>query len=429
MSAGKLPRSIRPIRETVMRIQWLCCLVLAVLSFQAPPAGAQEPMRVAFIAPLSGTFALVFEENLKLFRAVADDINAKGGVQGRRIEIVAFDNKGTPQETLIVLNQAIDQDIRYVLATISSIALTISDALTKYNSRNPDKPVLFLNYDAREPSLTEDKCSFWHFRFQPHSDMQVKVLTDHLAARPASKKVYMINQDYAWGHSFQRAARENLAKRRPDIEIVGDDLVPLGKVKDFAPYVAKIRASGADAVLTGNWGNDLSLLIKASNEAGLKATYYTLLGAFFGTPGAIGAAGADRVKTLYAYNINDADAASQMTLLAYKEKFGSLTNMSYLPAHRTVYMLALAMAKAQSDDPKKVAHALEGLKYAGPSGESWMRADDHQLIAPIYLLRFVKIGQPGVQIDEEKTGYGWKTEALIEAKDVTAPVKCQMQRP
>ncbi|HWA13150.1 MAG TPA: ABC transporter substrate-binding protein, partial [Burkholderiales bacterium] len=312
---------------------------------------------------------------------------------------------------------------------VSNIAHAISDALAKHNERNPDKPVLFLDYGALDPALTESKCSFWHFRFEAHADMQVAVLTDYIARQPHIKKVYLINQDYAFGQATAKAAREMLQAKRPDIQIAGDELIPLGKVKDFAPYVAKIKASGADSVITGNWGNDLSLLIKASNEAGLKAQYYTLLGAFFGTPGAIGAAGADRVRTLYAFNINDADAASQMNLLAYKERFGALTNMSYLPAQRTVHMLAAAMAQAQSDDPLKVAHALEGMKYAGPNGESWMRAEDHQMIAPILLLRFARVGQPGVKIDEEKTGHGWKTEALIPAKDTATPVKCRMQRP
>ena len=232
-------------------------IAFAFLALQLNATFAADTIKVAFIAPLTGTFALVFEENLKLFRAAADDVNAKGGVLGgKKIEIFPFNNKGTPQETLIVLTQAIDQDIRYVLATISSIALTISDALSKYNTRNPDRPILFLNYDAREPSLTESKCIFWHFRFQPHSDMQVNVLTDYMARQSSVKKVYLINQDYAWGHSFKRAAREMLNSKRPDIQFVGDDLVPLGKIKDFAPYVSKIRASGADTVLTGNWGND-----------------------------------------------------------------------------------------------------------------------------------------------------------------------------
>jgi branched-chain amino acid transport system substrate-binding protein len=402
----------------------------AFLVFQFAGAQAADTVKVAFIAPLSGTFALVFEENLRLFRAAADEVNAKGGVLGgKKIEIVPFDNKGTPQETLIVLNQAIDQDIRYVLATISSIALTISDALSKYNERNPEKPVLFLNYDAREPSLTENKCSYWHFRFQPHSDMQVKVLTDHLAAQPSIKKVYMINQDYAWGHSFKRAAREFLAVRRPDIQFVGDDLVPLGKIKDFAPYVSKIRASGADTVLTGNWGNDLVLLIKASEQSGLAAGFYTTHSYVWGTPTAIGASGADRIKTIMAFHINEANPEWEKKILSYGQKYKPIAHMDFLPAWQTLDMFVQAVNQVQSTDPYKVAVALEGMKYNGPAGESWMRAEDHQLMAPIYVTSFIKKGQPGVKYDTENTGFGWKTEMLVTAKDNVPPVRCQMARP
>lgn len=391
---------------------------------------AAEPVRIAFIAPLSGTFALVFEENLKLFRAAADEVNANGGVLGgRQIQIVPFDNKGTPQETLIVLNQVFDRDIRFVLSTISSIGLTISDTLSKYNVRNPEKPVLFLNYDAREPSLTEGKCSFWHFRFQPHSDMQVKVLTDHMAARPSVRKVYLINQDYAWGHSFRRAARQFLGATRPDIEFVGDDLVPLGKVKDFAPYVSKIRASGADTVLTGNWGNDLVLLIKASAQSGLDSDFYTTHAYVWGTPAAIGASGAERIKTIMAFHLNEAGPAWEKKILSYGEKYKPIAHMDFLPVWQTLDMFVRAVNQAKSTDPYEVAIALEGMKYDGPAGESWMRAEDHQLMAPIYVTSFVKRGQPGVRYDTENTGFGWKTELLVAARDSIPPVRCQMARP
>ncbi len=405
-------------------------VALAFLILQPGGAFAAEPVKVAFIAPLSGTFALVFQENLKLFRAAADEVNARGGVLGgRKIEIVPFDNKGTPQETLIVLNQAIDQDIRYVLATISSIALAISDALSKHNARNPDRPMLFLNYDAREPALTESKCSFWHFRFQPHSDMQVNVLTDYMARQPSVKKVYLLNQDYAWGHSFRRAAREMLGGRRPDIQFVGDDLVPLGKIKDFAPYVSKIRASGADTVLTGNWGNDLVLLIKASEQSGLNVDFYTTHAWVWGAPAAIGAAGAGRVRTIMAFHINEANAEWEKKFLSYAPKYQPLAHMDFLPVWQTLDMFAQAMEQVQSTDPKKVATALEGMKYDGPAGASWMRAEDHQLLAPVYVTSFVKRGQPGVKYDTENTGFGWKTELLVTAKDNIPPMRCQMERP
>jgi branched-chain amino acid transport system substrate-binding protein len=402
----------------------------AIFVAQVGAAIAADTVKLAVLGPLSGPFALQGEERLKIFQASADIVNARGGVLGgRKIEIVAFDNKSNPQESLIVLKQAIDQDIRFVASSASNVANALSDALVKHNARNPEQRVLFFDFNALDPALTEARCNFWHFRFEVHSDTQVSVITDYLIKQPSIKKVYLLNQDYAFGQAVSKAAKEMLAVKRPDIQIVGDDFVALGKVKDFAPYVAKIHASGADIVMTGNWGNDLSLLVKAGNEAGLKATFYAFLAGYPGTWSGIGSAGADRVKTLDAWHINAADAAWQKTLLEYKAKYNTVSNAAYLPSYRVVEMMAGALNKAGTADPVKVAYALEGLKYAGPSGASWMRAEDHQMIAPLYILNFVKAGQAGVKYDEEKTGYGWKTEAFIPAGDIIPPVKCQMERP
>jgi branched-chain amino acid transport system substrate-binding protein len=250
-----------------------------------------------------------------------------------------------------------------------------------------------------------------------------------MAKQSAVKKVYLINQDYAYGQAVSRAGREMLAAKRPDIQIVADELVPLGKVRDFAPYISKIKASGADSVLTGNWGTDLTLLIKASNEAGLKATFYTVLSTIPGTPSAIGSMGADRIKTIAPWNINSVDAAWEKILLGGKAKYKSLSNLDYLPSFRLVDVLAMALNKVGSLDTLKIAYALEGMHYASPSGDSWIRIEDHQMMVPIYLLSFSKTGQPGVKNDEEGTGYGWKTETLMSAKDTAPAIKCQMERP
>ncbi len=402
----------------------------AFLAAQLGAAAAADTIKLAVLGPMSGPFALLGEERLKIFQASADIVNTRGGVLGgRKIEIVAFDNKSNPQESLIVLKQAIDQDIRFVVSSASNVAHAISDALVKHNARNPDRRVLFFDFNALDPALTEAKCNFWHFRFEVHSDTQVNALTDFMIRQPSVRRVYLINQDYAFGQAVSKAAKEMLAAKRPDIQVVGDDFVALGKVKDFAPYIAKIRAAGADSVLTGNWGNDLSLLVKAGNEAGLKATFYAMLAGYPGTWAGIGTAGADRVTSLDAWHINAADAAWQKTLLEYKARYHTVSNVAYLPAFRVVEMFASALDKAGSSDPVKVAYALEGLKYAGPSGPSWMRADDHQMVAPLYILSFVKAGGPGVRYDEEKTGYGWRTDAFIEAKDMVPPVRCKMERP
>ncbi|HZP92131.1 MAG TPA: branched-chain amino acid ABC transporter substrate-binding protein [Burkholderiales bacterium] len=407
-------------RASLWAAAWLCIA----------GAGAADTVKIAFIGDMSGPYALQNQERFKTFLAAADIVNSRGGVLGgRKIEMAAFDNKLDPRETLIVLRRAIDQDFHYVTSTLSSTAHAISDAVVKHNARNPDRLVLFLDYGALDPALTESKCNFWHFRFQSHADMQVNVLTDYMAKLPSIRKVYLLNQDYAFGHAVRRAAREMLSAKRPDIRIVGDDLVPLGKVKDFSPYVAKIRATGADGIVTSNSGNDLSLLVKASSEAGLTATYYAILGGLPGTWAAVPASGTYRVRTVDTWHINAADQEWEARLLEYRTRLKAVSNLDYMPPYRVVEMFAAAVDKAGSADPLKVAFALEGMRHTGPSGESWMRAEDHQLIDPLYVLSLVKAGQPGAPHDVEGTGYGWKTEVLVEAKDNIPPVKCTMERP
>ena len=409
---------------------WLRLVPLACMYACACNATASETVRIAFIGNLSGTGALSGEEQLKAFQAAADLINSQGGVLGGgKVEIVPFDNKGSPQEALVVLKQAIDQDIRYVASTLSSVVHALSDAVAKHNARNPDRPILLLNFNALDPALTESRCNFWHFRFEVNSDTQVDVLTDVMGKQSAIHKVYLINQDYAYGQAVSRTAKAMLARKRPDIEIVGDELIPLLKIKDFAPYVSKIRATAADTVLSGNWGNDLSLLVKAGREANLQVTYYTLLGAQWGTPSAVGAAGADRLKSVAAWHMNAADQIWEERLQGYAVKYKSTSDMAYLPPFRVVDMLASAINKVGTQDPAKVAYALEGAKYSGPTGDSWMRADDHQLIAPEYVMSFVKAGQPGVKHDVEGTGYGWRTDELLAAQAIAPPIRCQMKRP
>ena len=105
---------------------------------------------------------------------------------------------------------------------------------TSTTQRDPARRVLFLNYSAVDPVLTNEKCSFWHFRFDAHADMRVAALMDLIKADAALKRVYLIGQDYSFGQAVLREARRQLAQQRPDVQIVGDELHPIGRVKDFA---------------------------------------------------------------------------------------------------------------------------------------------------------------------------------------------------
>jgi branched-chain amino acid transport system substrate-binding protein len=413
-----------------MRKPALAGILAATLSFcLAVPASAADTIKIAHVDPLSGPFALIGESFAKHLDAAAAEINAKGGVLGgTKFEIVHFDNKSSPQESVLVLKQITDSGIRYLTQGAgSNVAHALSEALAKHNSRNPDSSVLFFNFAAQDPALTNEKCNFWHFRFDANVDMKLAAITDYIAGQKDIKRVYLFNQDYAFGQAINKAAREMLTKKRPDIEIVGEDLHPLAKVKDFSPYIAKIKSSNAQAVITGNWGPDYTLLIKSSKDSGLGVTYYTLNAHNAGAPTSVGVAGADHVRQVFTWHANVAGNKIEKFALDFRKKYNG--DFFYNTAKTELEMLAKAMNDTKSTDPLKVARALEGMKYQSDTGEVWMRPDDHQLMQPIYLATFTKAGGKDVKIDAEGTGFGWRTDTRTEYKDTVLPTTCKMERP
>jgi branched-chain amino acid transport system substrate-binding protein len=306
----------------------------------------------------------------------------------------------------------------------------LTDAVAKHNERNPDQVVLYLNTGAVDPALTNDKCNYWHFRFDADADMKMAALTDAIAASKSIKKVYLINQDYSFGQAVSKAAREMLGKKRPDIRIVGDDLHPLGKVKDFAPYVAKMKAAGADAVITGNWGNDMTLLVRSSREAGFKPEFYTYYAGGLGSPPALGEAGIGHLKQVTQWHANIGNEKVAKHYEAYRTKYKDVKDDLYWTTQiQALEMLAKAIELAKSTDPVKVAKALEGLKLDGDTGEVLMRADNHQLIQPLFVSTYSKVNGKDVKYDIERTGNGFKTDRRIEGKDTMMQTSCKMQRP
>ncbi|NEX62874.1 branched-chain amino acid ABC transporter substrate-binding protein [Noviherbaspirillum galbum] len=391
-------------------------------------AAQAETVKMAFIDPLSGPFAPVGQGLLKSWQYIAEMANQQKWAGNDTFEIVGFDNKASPQESLTQLKSAIDQGYRYIIqGNGSGVALALVDAINKHNERNPGKEVLFINYAAVDPDLTNSKCSFWHFRFDANSDQKMEAMTTFMAKDQSIKKVYIIGQNYAFGHQVTRAAKDYLKRKRPDIQIVGDDLHPIGQVKDFSPYVAKIKASGADTVITGNWGADLALLIKAAKDADLKANFYTYYGSTTGVPTAMGAAGADRVKYVGYWNVNNEKFVGKDIVEGFKKKYND--DYYAMATYTGIHMLSKAFKEAKSTDPVKVASALEGMKDTSLNGDVEMRKSDHQLQQPLYIATWVKVNGKDVKFDQENTGYGWKTDVKLDTFVATQPTSCQMKRP
>ncbi len=396
-----------------------------ILASSAAWAQKGETVKIAWIDALTGLTAATGQNQLKGFQFIAEQFN-KNNPAGVKYEIVSFDNKLSPQETVNALQAAIDQGIRYVAqGTGSGPAAAIIDFLNKYNERNPGKEVVFLNYAAVDPALTNEKCSFWHFRFDADTSMKMEALTTFMKEDKDVKKVYLINQNYSHGQQVVKYAKENLARKRPDVQIVGEDLTPLAQTRDFAPYIAKIKASGADTVITGNWSSDLTLLVKAANDAGLNAKFYTYYASVSGTPTALGAGSAGRVYQVGVMPFENPAARKMMD--EYKAKFN---DDFYTAQIYNVYsMLTTAFVKAKSTSPVKVAAAMAGLEAPSFSGTVTMRKSDHQLQQPVYMTVWQKAGPKPFDYSVENTGYNFRTVKTYESFVASTPTSCQMKRP
>jgi branched-chain amino acid transport system substrate-binding protein len=375
--------------------------VLAIAALVACSASAfaqkGETVKVAFIDPLSGPFANIGQNILKTWQTLAAQPNAAGV----KYEMVPFDNKGSPQESLNSLKAAIDQGIRFVAqGNGSGAAAAIADAVAKHNERNPGKEVVFLNYAAVDPALTNERCNYWHFRFDADTSMKMEAMGAAMEKDKDVTKIYLINQNYAHGQQVSKYGKESIGRRRPDIKFVGDELHPLGQVKDFAPYAAKIKQSGADTVVTGNWGADLTLLIKAAKDAGLNVKWYTYYAGAQGTPTAIGSSYTNKVKVIYGHHPNLAETRKLVDEFKSKHK----EDMSSFTVGHAVHVLSGAIAKAKSTDPVKVAQAMEGLTVKSFSGEVTMRATDHQLQQTLYAMNWQKKDAKN-SYDVENTGH------------------------
>ena len=244
------------------------------------------------------------------------------------------------------------------------------------------------------------------------------------------KSIYLMGQDYSFGQSVLKEARRQIIAQRPDVQIVGDELHPLGRVKDFIPYAAKIKASGAQAVMTGNWGNDLTLLIKAAKDVGFEGTFYTFYGNALGAPAAIGDAGVGRVIAVAEWFPNASGAPSEAFYQSFRQRFPAAKD-DYVHMRMQMVMEALTQSieKAGSVEAGAIAGQMEKavVTMAGQTGA--MRASDHQFQQPLLVAQMGRLGDAGVKFDVEGSGYGFRVIKTITAARAEQPHACKMARP
>ena len=407
----------------------------ACLPFMAVAQSAAPAVRIALIESLSGPFDNTGEAVFRNLVWASERVNARGGVKlpsgAQAMRIERYDSKGQNEEALAALRSAIDDGIRVIAqGNSSATAAVLIDAINKHNEREPAKRVLFLNYSAVEPALTNEKCSFWHFRFDAHADMRMAALMDVLKDDKALKSIYLIGQDYSFGQSVLREARKQLAQQRPDVQIVGDELHPMARVKDFLPYAVKIKQSGAQAMLTGNFGNDLTLLVKAAKDVGFEGKFYTFYGNALGVPGVLAEAGVGKVIAVADWFPNTPGADSERFYQAFRQRFPKpQDDYVHMRMQLMVEALTQSIEKAGSTEAAAVARQLEkaSVNVSGLAGA--MRAADHQFQQPLRVAVMDRQGAPGVKFDVEGSGFGFRVIKTISQTGAEQPHSCQMNRP
>jgi branched-chain amino acid transport system substrate-binding protein len=388
------------------------------------------PVKIGLVETLSGPQA----SSGLMYRAAAryavEKMNASGGWNGEPVQLLEYDNQGGPTGAADKLKAAIADGVQMVVQGASSaVGGQITEDVRKHNLRNPGKEIVYLNVGAEALELTGEKCHFHHFRFSGNAQVRTKALV--LAMKQTNTlgtKVYAINQNYSWGQDMEAAIIDNA--KLGGYQIVGNTLHDVNKIQDFSPYVAKIAASNADTVMTGNWSNDLLLLMKASKAAGLKTRFGTV---FLDQPGNIANAGDLAVGHFIAHifnpEIGGAEAAAFVT--DYKAKTGHNPVSTEPQAVFGLAMVAEALKRVKPENGalnvNAFAKALEATKIKTSMGEMSMRAEDHQLLFPIVVSTVAKDAK--YKVDD--TDMGFKPVKLFPAMDAATPAQasCKMLRP
>ena len=396
-------------------------------AWSAGAARNSQTVRLAFIDPLSGPMADIGRNGLRSWRFMAEALSGKVGAEGPRFIVAGFDNKGSPQESLNALKAAVDQGFRYILqGNGSGVAAAISEALGRHNQRHPQQPVVQINYAAMDPALTTEKCSPWHVRIDADTAMKSQALARYMAEQPGLQRIYLINQNYAHGQQFSSYLKQALAALRPHLKVVGDDLHPAFQGRDFGPYVRSLLASGAQSLVTANWGADLRNLVHSLVDERSELPLYAYYPSLQGVPTALAKAN-DRfaVYQVACSHTNQPGAAGELAQ-RFEEKHGE--DFVVYAAFDGIAMLRHAITQAATTDPVQIAARLSGMIFPGFNGPVQLRAEDHQLQKGVYIARWQRVS-PDYPRSTEGTGHTFAPVRFFDPWSIRAPARCDMQRP
>jgi branched-chain amino acid transport system substrate-binding protein len=349
------------------------------LSFGVAQA-ADDKIVLGVCEPLSGVMKDVGDRVVNTIKYSVEQINANGGVLGKKLVVVAEDSQlkadvATRKATKLILEDKADFIMTGVGSHVASAMMRVAEQNKK----------IFVTYTCEAASITRSEFTPYMFRVGLNTDQHSSVLTSYFGKHTNYKKFYILCQDYNFGREAADAFKKGI-KKIPGGELLGEEYHPIG-LKDFAPYITKIMASGAEVVLTGNYGPDLDNLIKTGASLGWKC----ITGNYFlDDPyrmqaikeAAIGHVTADcymptidtPLNKIFVKNWHERHKGMEIGYLYPISTMGR--------TYAAVQWLGDVIKKAGSTDSEKIIKTWEGMDYEMPWGRVTMRACDHQMITP-----------------------------------------------
>jgi branched-chain amino acid transport system substrate-binding protein len=356
------------------------------------PARSDE-IKIGEINSYSGLPAFT-EPYRKGWQLALEEINAEGGVDGKKLVVISKDDGGKPAEAVTAANELVSDDGVALLAGtfFSNVGLAVSDFAAQ-------KKVMFLAAEPLTDAITWSKGNRYTFRLRPSNYMQASMLADEAAKLPA-KRWATIAPNYEYGQSAVAAFKRLLSEKRPDIQWVGEQWPPQGKI-DAGPVLEAIDATKPDAILNVEFGADLVKLVREGNTRG---TFQgrSVVSFLTGEPEYL-----DPLKSetptgwiVTGYPWSDVKIPEHPAFLkAYQDKYHDYPRLGSIVGYSMMKAIAAILAKAQSTDTDKLIAAAEGIEVETPFGKVTFRAIDHQSTMGAFVGKTALKDGAGVMVD------------------------------
>lgn len=357
--------------------------VLVATAVLASTGVAQDTVKLGINEVRSGAFTTNGDRVVWAVEAAVKEVNEAGGLIGKKIELVIEDNQLKGEIAVQKLKKMILEDNCQIIiqGSSSGVGGAIAQQMPRYKR-------IYLCTNAEAMAITGENFTPYTFRTCLNAAQHVKALAKYFAGK-GLKKAFLLNQDYSWGYDVAKYYEMYITQYAKDAKVVGKEFHPMFN-KDFGPYLSKIQAAGADHVLTGNWGTDMTQLITQGRSLGLKIP----IGSTFIDDDAVGAVAVDAyigdiAANMYLLGV-DTPQAKAFEDGFFKSSGGKWPSFVAMEAYIGAKMYFEAVKKAKTFETEAVIKAFEGMTYEGPLGTITMRKEDHQAQSPVAVGEVVK---------------------------------------